>query len=105
MYAIIAAAGRQYKVVEGQELQIDYRCDVAPGDTFSFDRVVAFSDKSALKLGAKALKTAKVTATVLGVDAGPKLVVQKLRRRKTFRRRTGHRQMMTRVKIDKIQVG
>ena len=104
MYAIIAAGGRQYKVVEGQELQIDYRSDVAPGDSLSFDRVVAYSDGSSLKLGEPTLGGAKVTAQVVAVEAGPKLVVQKFRRRKTFRRRTGHRQMLTRVKIDKIQI-
>ena len=46
MYAIIATGGRQYKVFEGQELQIDYRADVAPGDAVAFDRVVAHSDGS-----------------------------------------------------------
>ena len=51
MYAIIATGGRQYKVFEGQELQIDYRADVAPGDAVAFDRVVAHSDGSSLKLG------------------------------------------------------
>ena len=105
MYAIIAASGRQYKVVEGQELQIDYRSDVAPGDSLSFDRVIAYSDGSSLKLGGPILEGATVTAKVVAVDAGPKLVVQKFRRRKTYRRKTGHRQMITRVKIDKIQLG
>ena len=51
MYAIIAASGRQYKVVEGQELHIDYRVDAKPGDSLSFDRVVAYSDGSSLKIG------------------------------------------------------
>ena len=105
MYAIIAASGRQFKVVEGQEFEIDYRSDVAPGDSLTFDRVVAYSDGSNLKLGAPLLSAPLVTAKVLGVEAGPKLVIQKFRRRKTYRRRTGHRQMMTRVKIDKIQLG
>jgi large subunit ribosomal protein L21 len=105
MYAIIAASGRQYKVIEGQELQIDYRKDVAPGDSLSFDRVVAYSDGSSLKLGEPTLGGAVVTAKVLGVEAGPKLVVQKFRRRKTYRRKTGHRQLLTRVKIDKISLG
>ena len=104
MYAIIAASGRQYKVVEGQELQIDYRNDVKPGDSVSFDRVVAYSDGSSLKFGEPTLSGASVTAKVVAVDAGPKIVIQKFRRRKTMRRRTGHRQMLTRVKIDKISL-
>ncbi len=105
MYAIIAAGGRQYKVIEGQELRIDYRKDAKPGETVSFDRVVAYSDGSSLKLGTPTLGGAVVTASVVEVEAGPKLVVQKFRRRKTYRRRTGHRQMITRVRIDKIKLG
>ena len=59
MYAIIAASGRQFKVVEGQELQIDYRVDAKPGDSISFDRVVAFSDGSSLKIGEPTLSGAR----------------------------------------------
>ena len=105
MYAIIVDGGRQYKVTEGQELQIDYR-DAASGEPVSFDAVVAYSDgNSPLQVGKPTLNGARVTATVTGVDRGPKLVVQKFRRRKTYRRKTGHRQIFTTVKIDKIQVG
>ncbi|MBI3461924.1 MAG: 50S ribosomal protein L21 [Planctomycetes bacterium] len=56
-------------------------------------------------LGKPTLAGASVTAEVVGVTQGPKLVVQKLRRRKTLRRRTGHRQMFTKVRINKIAVG
>jgi len=104
MYAIIVDGGRQYKVVEGQELIVDYRAASA-GDALNFDQVVAYSDGSNLQLGAPTLGGALVTAKVVGVSQGPKLVVQKFRRRKTYRRRTGHRQLLTKVKIDKIQLG
>ena len=57
-----------------------------------------------VQLGQPTLDGAKVTAEVLGVEQGDKLTVQKLRRRKTFRRRTGHRQLFTRVRIDKIAI-
>jgi large subunit ribosomal protein L21 len=103
MYAIIQDGGRQYKVAEGQELTIDYR-DVPSGESISFDKVVAISDGSSLKLGEPTLSGASVTAKVLGVAQGPKLVIQKFRRRKTLRRRTGHRQLFTMVRIDKIGV-
>jgi large subunit ribosomal protein L21 len=101
MYAIIQDSGRQIKVVEGQEFDVDYR-DAHAGDAISFDRVVAFSDGSSLKLGAPTISGAKVSAKVVGIVQGPKLVVQKMRRRKNMRRRTGHRQLHTRVKIEKI---
>src|SRR4051812_25091493 len=103
MYAIIIDGGRQYKVSEGQELTVDYR-QIPAGEVVDFDKVVAYSDGSSLQLGQPTLSGAKVTAKVVGVVQGPKLVVQKFRRRKTFRRRTGHRQMLTKVQIDKISV-
>jgi large subunit ribosomal protein L21 len=103
MYAIIVDGGRQYKVTEGQELVIDYR-DASSGDAVNFDKVVALSSGDQLQLGAPTLGGASVSAKVLGVVQGPKLVVQKFRRRKTFRRRNGHRQLFTKVQIEKITV-
>jgi large subunit ribosomal protein L21 len=103
MYAIIQDSGRQIKVVEGQELDIDYR-EVHAGDEITFDKVLAHSNGSSLTLGSPSVSGAKVTAKVVGVVQGPKLVVQKLRRRKASRRRTGHRQLHTRVKIEAIAV-
>lgn len=103
MYAIIADGGRQYRVEEGQELEVDYR-KVTAGDHIEFGRVLAVSTEEGVRFGQPMLDGAKVTAEVLGVAQGDKVSVQKLRRRKTFRRRTGHRQMYTRVRIDKIAV-
>ena len=101
MYAIISESGRQYKVEEGQELFVDYR-EAAAGDEIRFERVLAVSSDSGLKVGTPEVSGAVVTGEVMGVKMGPKLVVQKLRRRKNSRRKTGHRQMYTRVKIAKI---
>jgi large subunit ribosomal protein L21 len=101
MYAIIKDSGRQIKVMEGQELDIDYR-DAHAGDAITFDSVLAFSDGSNLKFGSPLVSGVKVAGKVVGVVQGPKLVVQKMRRRKASRRRTGHRQLHTRVKIEKI---
>ena len=98
MYAVIADGGRQYKVEKGQELDIDYR-EVSKGDPIQFDRVLALSHEEDLQLGKPYLDGATVTAEVLGVRFGEKLVVQKLRRRKNSRRKTGHRQMYTKVRV------
>ena len=103
MYAIIEDSGQQFQVEEGQEIQIDYR-DLPASSQLTFDRVLAVRDDVGLKLGQPTLASASVTAEVLGVTQGPKLVVQKFRRRKTFRRKTGHRQLFTRVRIGKINV-
>jgi large subunit ribosomal protein L21 len=102
MYAIIVDGGRQYKVTEGQELVIDYR-DASSGDSLEFGNVIAYSNGSKLDLGSP-IEGAKVTAKVLGVLQGPKITIQKFRRRKNSRRRTGHRQLFTKVQIDKISV-
>lgn len=102
MYAIIADGGRQYKVEEGLELSIDFR-GLSEGDTLTFERVLAVSDGDGdLKLGTPYLDGMSVPAEVLGISQGEKLVVQKIRRRKNSRRKTGHRSMYTRVKIGPI---
>lgn len=102
MYAIIADGGRQYKVEEGQEVDLDYR-ESKSGDELKFERVLAVSGDEGLKLGKPNVDGASVVATVVGVQQGEKIYVQKFRRRKNSRRRTGHRQMYTRVKISKIE--
>ncbi len=103
MYAIISDGGRQLKVEEGQELAIDFR-DAPAGQSITFDRVLAVSDGAGdLKLGAPLVSGASVVAEVLGPEKGEKLVVQKFRKRKTYRVRTGHRSVYTRVRISSIQ--
>ena len=103
MYAIIEDGRRQLKVEEGQQLDVDYR-DLPAGEEVTFDRVLAYRDEAGLRIGRPLLESARVTAKVVSVVQGPKLVVQKFRRRKNYRRRTGHRQLYTRVKIHKIEV-
>ena len=102
MYAIIADGGRQYRVEEGQELEVDFR-DLHKGDEVRFSRVLAVNGDEGLKLGKPVVDGASVTAEVLGVEFGKKLSVQKLRRRKNSRRRTGHRQVYTKVRVNKIE--
>lgn len=104
MYAIIEEGGHQYKVEEGQELQINYR-DIAAGEPVTFDRVLAVRNDDGLRIGQPLVSGASVSAEVLGAVKGQKLTVQKFRRRKTLRRRTGHRQIYTTVKINQIVAG
>ena len=101
MYAIIADSGKQFKVVEGQTIDIDYR-EAHKGDPITFEKVLCVSGDDGAQIGRPTLDGAKVTGEVIGVKQGPKLVIQKLRRRKNSRRKTGHRQLYTSVKIDKI---
>ena len=101
MYAIIATDGRQYKVEEGQEIQVDLR-EAKEGDKVTFDRVLLVSGGGGVKVGQPTVAGASVTGEVLGQEMGDKIYIQKIRRRKNFRRRTGHRQMYTRVRIESI---
>ena len=103
MYAIIEDGGRQYKIQEGQEIDVDYR-EITTGEKIQFDRVLAVSGDDSIKIGKPTVEGASVSAEVLGVQMGKKIYIQKLRRRKNSRRRTGHRQMYTKVKIEKIAV-
>ena len=103
MYAIIEDGSRQLKVEAGQEVDIDYR-DLPAGEAITFDRVLAIRDDAGLTMGHPSLAGATVAAKVVSLVQGPKLVVQKFRRRKTYRRRTGHRQLYTRVLIENISV-
>lgn len=103
MYAIIEDAGSQFRVEEGDELVVDYR-DIPVGESIEFERVLAYRNEEGVTLGQPFLPAARVVGEVLQVEQGPKLSVGKLRRRKNSRRRTGHRQLHTRVRIDKIEV-
>jgi len=102
MYAIIAADGRQYKVQSGDEIQIDLREDAKEGDAVTFDNVLLVSGADVVKVGKPRVAGASVAAEVLKQEMGEKIYIQKMRRRKNFRKRTGHRQMYTRVKIGAI---
>ena len=101
MYAIIADGGRQYKVEEGQELEIDLR-DVNAGDEIPFDRVLTISSEDGVKVGQPVVDGASVTAEVIAEIKGEKIHVLKFRRRKNSKRRTGHRQRYIKVRVSSI---
>lgn len=99
MYAIIATGGKQYKVSEGDVIKIE-KLAVEAGETVTFDKVIAISDK-ALKVG-EDVANATVSATVMGQGRGRKVIVYKYKRKTGYHKKNGHRQLFTQVKIDKI---
>ena len=101
MYAIIVDGGRQYRVEPGMEVDVDYR-DVPQGENITFEKVLAISGNDGMTLGSPTVAGASVTASVVGPKLDKKIYIQKFRRRKNSRTRTGHRQIHTRVKIEKI---
>lgn len=101
MYAVIKTGGKQYKVAEGQHLSVE-KLPGQKGDTVTFDHVL-FVGGDAPKIGAPTVSGAKVSGEIVAQDRGPKIVVFKFRRRKNYRRKNGHRQPYTEVKITAIQ--
>ena len=101
VYAVVVDGGRQYRVMEGQVLEIDFR-HLPAGSEVVFDDVLAVSKAGQLTIGKPKVKGAKVKAEVLGLVQGEKIYVQKFARRKNYRRRTGHRSISTKIRIASI---
>jgi large subunit ribosomal protein L21 len=100
-YAVVVDGGRQYRVMEGMELEIDFR-HLPAGGELVFDDVLAVSKAGKLTIGKPMVKGAKVKAEVLGLVQGEKIYVQKFKRRKNYRRRTGHRSVSTKIRVSSI---
>lgn len=99
MYAIVCTGGKQYKVSEGDVIEIE-KLDAEEGAEVTFDEIVAVSDGS-LKIGDD-VKGAKVTASVLGQGRCRKVIVYRYKSKKGYHKKKGHRQAYTRVKINSI---
>ena len=102
MFAIIRTDGKQYRVAQGETIRLA-RISAEPGDAFETDQVLAIGgEESELKFGKPVIVGAKVQGTILQHGKDQKVIVFKRKRRKTYRRKYGHRQAHTLVKIDKI---
>jgi len=105
MFAVIENGSRQHRVQQGDTLTIDYQADAKKGDTVTFDRVLLANGGGASAIGRPTIEGAVVeAAVVIALDKGPKLEIQKFRRRKDSKRHTGHRQKHTTVRITAINV-
>lgn len=100
MYAIIATGGKQYKVEEGDIIKIE-KLGLDAGSTVTFDQVLAVNDGS-LKVGNPTVDNANVSATVVEEGKNKKIVVLRYKRKTGYKKKSGHRQPYTKVKIDKI---
>lgn len=102
-YAIVESGGKQFKAVEGQTIEVS-RLDVEVGKKVELDQVLLVSDGETISVGTPYLAGAKVSATVVVQDKGPKITVFKYKPKIRYRVKTGHRQHFTRLMIDKIDV-
>ena len=103
MYAIVEMGGKQYKVSVGETVDVD-KMPAKVGETVELDRVLLVSDGDEVMVGRPLLEGAKVLATVVGQGKGKKIIVFKYKPRVRYRRKLGHRQPYTRLKIDKIVI-
>lgn len=102
MFAIIESGSRQYKVEPNSLIEVN-RLDLEKGAAFASDKVLLVSGDGTSLVGAPYVKGAKVTGTVLEHYRGVKVIVFKHKRRKNYRRKRGHRQELTRIRIDHIE--
>ena len=102
IYAIIETGGKQYRVAEGQTIEVE-RLDVAEGGTVELNRVLAIADdENNVTVGKPVIEGARVKATAQVNDRGKKVIVFKYKSKVRYRRKNGHRQHFTRLSIDKI---
>jgi len=101
MYAVIKTGGKQYRVEKGGTVRVE-KLEGDKGKKLELTEVLLVADGEKVKIGAPLVPGAKVTAEILAQEKGEKLVVFKFRRRKGYRRKTGHRQPYTALKITGI---
>lgn len=102
MYAIIATGGKQYRVQEGDVLFVE-KLNVEADSTVELNEVLAVSKDGKLTVGSPVIEGAKVTATVVKHGKAKKIIVFKYKPKKDYRRKQGHRQPYTQIRIEKIE--
>jgi large subunit ribosomal protein L21 len=102
MYAVVATGGKQYRVEAGEILRVE-KLGGEVGAEVAFDQVLMFSDGETVRIGQPLLEGAFVRGHIVEQGKSRKIIVFKFKRRKRYRRKQGHRQLFTAVKIDTIE--
>ena len=103
MYAIVEINGQQFKVEEGKKLFVHYIKDAEAGKTVEFDKVLLIDNDGAVKVGAPTVAGAKVVVEVVNpLVKGDKVIVFKMKRRKDYRKKNGHRAQFTEVEVKQV---
>jgi len=103
MYAVIKTGGKQHRVSEGEVLSVE-KLVGTKGDAVVFDQVLMVCQDEDIRIGRPLVAGALVTGEIVNQMKGPKINVFKMKRRKGYRKKTGHRQELTRLKIKKISI-
>ena len=103
MYAIVEINGQQFKVVPGMKLYVHHIKDVEAGKTVEFDKVLLVDKEGAVTVGAPTVEGAKVVVEVVNpLVKGDKVIVFKMKRRKDYRKKNGHRAQFTQVEVKQV---
>jgi large subunit ribosomal protein L21 len=103
MYAVVETGGKQYRVENGDVIKVEKLAGVA-GEKITFDKILVASDGVSLKIGAPVVAKAAVEAEILEQGKGDKVIVFKKKRRQNYRRKNGHRQELTTLRVISISV-
>jgi large subunit ribosomal protein L21 len=101
MFAVVRTGGKQYKVANGDIIRVEKLAGEA-GQSIQLDEVLLISDNGGTTIGTPVVAGAAVTAEVVAQDRGPKIIVFKKKRRQNYRRKNGHRQDLTVLRITGI---
>ena len=102
MYAVVRSGGKQYRVEPGMAFRVE-KLDGAIGDNVELSDVLLVGEEGSTKIGTPLVEGAKVTGTITAQARGPKIIVFKMKRRKGYRRKAGHRQAYTEIRVDGIE--
>jgi large subunit ribosomal protein L21 len=103
MYAVIKTGGKQHRVSPGDVVQIE-KIAGEKGDQVSFEEVLMVADEGSVRIGSPLVAGAKVIAEIAAQTKGPKIIVFHMKRRKGYRKKTGHRQQLTAMRIKEISL-
>ena len=104
MYAVIRTGGKQYRVAEGETLRVE-KLPASAGDKLTFEPLLFADDGGNVSVGRPVVAGVKVEAEVVAQGLGKKIIIFKYKRRKSYRRKQGHRQPYTALKITSIRAG
>jgi large subunit ribosomal protein L21 len=102
MYAVIRSGGKQVRVEPGASIRLE-KLAGAVGDTIELAEVLLIAGEDAARIGTPLVEGARAVGTITAQERGPKLTIFKMKRRKGYRRKTGHRQAYTEIRVDRIE--
>jgi large subunit ribosomal protein L21 len=103
VYAVVKSGARQYRATIGETIRVE-KLPIDPGEQIELDEVLLVVGDNETRIGRPTVEGARVRATVVAQEKGPKITVFKYRPRKRYQRHAGHRQLYTRLRIDEIVV-